>query len=304
VKKKVVLVGGGHGLSNLVKGFKNENVDLSIIVSSTDDGGHTQKIREEFGILAVGDLRMVLSELVDDSSAFKEFLDYRFDFLHGTSNVSLGNLMLSSMLLKHGDIDKVINSFKSNFGINVNIYMSANNSAILCAEDESGTIIKHERLIGKSNKKIKRLFVDNAMCNEEMLDEIKSADILVLAPGSLYTSIGAVICVDKIKQAILKSKATIVYVCNIMCQDGETANFDVNDHVCSLERIMGRKIDRVIINNGNVSEYILSKYKEENSSKVLCNDVKENYEFYDLIEIKDEKIRHNSEFVKKIILNQ
>ena len=106
--KKIVLIGGGHGLSNLVEGFKDEEVDLTIIVASTDDGGHTGKIRKEFDIVAVGDLRMVLSQLIDEKSSLKDIFDYRFNSLHGENKVSLGNLMITSLWMKYKDIDKVI----------------------------------------------------------------------------------------------------------------------------------------------------------------------------------------------------
>ena len=111
--KKIVLIGGGHGLSNLVEGFKDEEVDLTIIVASTDDGGHTGKIRKEFDIVAVGDLRMVLSQLIDEKSSLKDIFDYRFNSLHGENKVSLGNLMITSLWMKYKDIDKVIEYINS-----------------------------------------------------------------------------------------------------------------------------------------------------------------------------------------------
>lgn len=305
MKKSVVLIGGGHGLSNLVRGFKNEDIDLNIIVSSTDDGGHTGKIRDEFDSVAVGDLRMVLNELIDDSSSLKDIFNYRFECLHGTSSVSLGNLMIVSLWKKYLDIDKVIKYFKEKEGIKANVYLSSNNPLTLCAECENDEIIKCERVIGVSNKKIKRLFVDKkAVCNEEMLEKLENADIIVLCPGSLYTSVGSVLCIDEIKSCILKSEAMIDYVCNIMSQDGETKGYSVWDHVNALENIMNKKIDRVIVNEGKISADIKEKYREENSFVVVCDKFDFNYEFYDLVEIKDEKVRHNSELVKKIILEQ
>lgn len=305
MQKKIVLIGGGHGLSNLVKGFKDENIDLSVIISSTDDGGHTGLIRDEFNSVAIGDLRMVLNELLDASSVLKDVFNYRFEYLHGTRNVSLGNLVITSLWNKYLDIDKVIDCFKERENIKINIFLSSNNPLTLCAECDGGEIINNERLIGISNKKIKRLFVDkNAICNVTMLDKIKNADIIVLAPGSLYTSVGAVLCIDKINESIKESKASIVYVANIMTQDGETKGFSLNDHVDVLEDILNKKIDRVIANNGKIEDSILEKYRKENSCVVSNDEKKDNYEFYNIVEIKDGKVRHNSEIAKKIILNQ
>lgn len=305
MKKEIVLMGGGHGLSNIVKGFKNEEIELSVVVSSTDDGGHTGKIRDEFDFIAVGDLRMVINELLDKDSVLKEFFNYRFCLLHGIKNVSLGNLIIVSLIDKYKDIDKVIKYFKEKEKIKSNVYLSSNNSLTLCAKCKNEKIIKCEHKIGVSNEKINKLFVDKeALCNEEMLKKIEKSSLIVLCPGSLYTSVGSVLCIDKIKKAIRNSKASIVYVCNIMTQNGETSGYTVNNHVEELEKIMGKSIDRVIVNNGDVNEEVLDKYKEENSYLVKCDERKSNYEFHDLVEIFDGRIRHNSNLVKKIILDQ
>lgn len=303
MKKSIVLIGGGHGLSNLIKGFKDKELDLNIIVSATDDGGHSGILREEFGCFALGDLRMVLSELVNNS-LFKDLLDYRFERLHGQENVSLGNLILLSLIEKYHNIDEVIGYIKDNNKIDSNVFLSCNNSLVLCAKC-GGETIMHEREIGVSNKSVDSLFVnESAVCDDVMLEKIKSADIIVLSPGSLYTSVGAVLCIESIKEAILNSKAELVYVCNIMQQDGETLNYSVKDHVDVLESILGKNIDRVIVNNGSINEDVLEKYREENSAVVKCNDVNDNYEFYNIVKIIDGKIRHDSELVKKIIFNQ
>lgn len=305
MKKKVVLIGGGHGLSNMVKGFKSEDIDLTIVVSSSDDGGHTGKIRKEFQTVAVGDLRMVLNELIRDDSSLKDVFDFRFNSLHGTSKVSLGNLMITSLWMKYRDIDKVIEYFKEKEKFSANIYLSSNNPITLCAKCSDGEIIKQESIIGESNKEIESLYSENVtFCNEEMLSKIEEADIIVLGPGSLYTSVGAVICIDKIKEAINNSFASIVYVCNIMCQNGETLNYTVKDHEETLARIMEHSIDRVIVNNGKISQDILDRYKEENSEMVACDEIKDYYEFYDLVKIIDGKVMHDSDLTKKIILKQ
>ncbi len=306
MNKKVVLIGGGHGLSNLVKGFKDDNsLDLTIVVSSADDGGHTGKIRKEFKIGAVGDLRMVLSELIKGDSSLKEIFDYRFNLLHGVSKVSLGNLMITSLWLKYKDIDKVIDYFRIKEGIRAKVFLSSNNPVTLCAKCGNDEVIECEHFIGESNQKIVDLYSDvKAECNKEMLDEIKQADMIVLGPGSLYTSVGAVLCIEEIKKAINSSKASLVYVCNIMTQDGETRGYSVEEHENALSSIMGRKIDRVIVNNGKVSDDVLERYKKENSEFVSCREVKDYYEFGDLVEIVDGKVRHNSALTKKIILSQ
>ena len=305
MKSNVVLIGGGHGLSNIVNGFKNENIDLSVIVSSTDDGGHTGKLRDEFDSVAVGDLRMILNEFIKDDSSLKEIFNYRFKSLHGTDNVSLGNLVIASLWKKYLDIDEVIKYFTNKEEINASIFLSSNNPLTLCAECEDGEIIRCERLIGVCNKNIKRLFVDDEpVCNKKMLEKIKMADKIVLCPGSLYTSIGSVLCIDKIKKAIKESSASLIYVCNIMSQNGETKGYSVNKHVKVLEDILEKKIDRVLINSKSVNGETLKNYRKENSEVVICDEVKSNYEFYDFLEIVDDKVRHNSEFVKKIILGQ
>lgn len=302
--KKIVLIGGGHGLSNIVKGFKGEDVDLSIVVSSTDDGGHTGLIRDEFDVVAVGDLRMVLSSLFDKESFMKELFDYRFDSIHGVKGVSLGNLIIAAMLFKYKDIDKVIEHVKCKENVVSNVFVSVNNSLKLCAKNEKNEVIKGECLIGDSNSVIKSLFVeDEAFCNEIMINKIMEADAIVLCPGSLYTSVCAVLCIDKIKEAILKSKGVIIYVCNIMTQNGETVGYSVNDHEKAIKDIIGREIDKVIVNSGMISDDVLFKYEKENSGVVACEKLEDNYVFYDLVEIREGKVNHNSELTKKIILS-
>lgn len=305
MKKNIVLIGGGHGLSNLVRGFKNEDIDLTVIVSSTDDGGHTGKIRDEFNCVAVGDLRMVLSELVEKDSMLKYLFDYRFSSIHGTKNVSLGNLVITALLDKYKDIDLAINYLKEKANIKANLFLSTNNPLVLCAECDNKEIIMHERIIGESNKKIERLFVDGkAVCNAKMLEKIKKSDVIILSPGSLYTSVGSVLCIEEIKETIKNSDGEIIYVCNMMTQDGETKDFSVKDHVTALEKLLNKSIDRVIVNKEEISKDVLEKYKEENSYPLICDEISDNYEFYDLVEIIDDKVRHDSELVKKIILNQ
>jgi len=306
MNKNIVLIGGGHGLSNLVRDFKDdESINLSIIVSSTDDGGHTGKLREEFDLVAVGDLRMVLNELIKEENLLKDFFNYRFESLHGMENVSLGNLVLTSLVKKYGDVDKAIYLFCEKEKIDCDIYLSSNNPLTLCAETSDGRIIKNEKVIGTSNKEIEKLYTDKkAVCNPKMLESIETADVIVFISGSLYTSVGAVLCVDRIKEALKNSNASIVYVCNIMTQDGETRGYTVKNHVEALEKIMERKIDRVIVNNGKIENEVLDRYRYENSEIVQCDIKEKNYEFYDLVEIIDNKIRHNSKLVKKIIFNQ
>ena len=303
--KKVVLIGGGHGLSNIVKGFKNENVDLTIVVSSTDDGGHTGKIRDEFNVVALGDLRRVLYELLDDNVFLKNVFDYRFDLLHDVDKVSLGNLILCCLYNKYGDINKVIDFFKEKENIKANVYLSSDNPLTLCAKCKNGEVVKNEHMIGICDKKIEDLYVDGeAICNVSMLKKIEEADVIVLGPGSLYTSVGSVLCIDKIKNAIKASFAEIVYVCNIMCQKGETSNYNVNDHEEALVKIIDRKIDRVIVNIGKIEEDVLKRYEGECRGLVNLTEIKQYYELYDLVEIEDNKVIHNSELTKKIILKQ
>jgi uncharacterized cofD-like protein len=298
LSKKIVLLGGGHGLSNICGAFKDD--DVSIIVSSSDDGGHTGKIRDEFGCVALGDLRMVLSELVDDP-----FLNYRFKKLHEVNNVSLGNLMLLSLFDKYDNVDLMLDEIKKIFKIKPNIYLSTSNPVTLHALCEDGSVIDHERIIGESNAKIENLFVDKAFCNEKMIEKILEADLIVLCPGSLYTSIGSVLCVDDIKKAIQKSSAKIMYICNIMTQNGETLGFNACDHVEVLEKIMDKKIDKVIINKEKIPLVLLNKYIKENSEPVSFDNLDDDrFEFHNMLDLKGGNARHSSKIVREIIFNQ
>ncbi len=305
MKKKVVLMGGGQGLSNIVKGFKGlENIDLSIVVTSADDGGHSGTIRDEFNTVGLGDLRMVIDALLDDKSSLKDIMNYRFKKLHNVQKVSLGNIYLLSLYEKFKDYDKVIKYLKSKENIKANVYLSSNTPLTLCAKYESGKLAMGECVIPNDEEKVQELFyIETPTCNPSMLKAIEKADIIVLGPGSLYTSVGAVLALNQIKAAIKKSNAKIVYVCNIMTQVGETSNYYVSDHETTLNEMLPRNIDRIIVNTGEVDEKYLDLYKlnKYGWGRVRCEFKKDNYEFYDLVKYEDNQVLHDSKKTANII---
>ena len=220
-KEKIVILGGGHGLSAIAKGFIDDIYDTTIIVSTTDNGGHTGLLRDELDIPALGDIRRCLSTIIDDE-LLSSFLSYRFDDIHNVKNLSLGNLMLTSLLDKN-DLENTLINLKETLKLKATILPAINYSADVYASYEDGTIAKGEKNI-PSKKRIKDIYYQNKIYTTLRVKEaLKNADYIIISPGSLYTSILPILAIEDIKRLIKKSNAKLIYVCNIMTQNKESS---------------------------------------------------------------------------------
>ena len=244
--KKIVCLGGGNAMPKAVlKDLKNKGVDLSVISAVLDSGGSSGKLREEYGIIAVGDMRRALLELSEIEN--KEIFDYRFEkgFLKGHN---LGNLIMTVILLKEKDKVSALNKyFRTRFKVLPATFDNVN----LCAELESGEIIKGETNIDipKHNSKIKKVFLDKeAFIYKEAYEKIIEADFVTIGPGDLYSSLIQILLVSGIKEAFQKTKAKIIYICNQENKKGETDNFKVSDFEKEIEKYLGRDLDYIFFN--------------------------------------------------------
>lgn len=258
---KVVAIGGGTGLSMLLKGIKKYTNNITAVVTVGDDGGSSGRLREELGILPPGDIRNCIAALADDEDLITKLFQYRFKNGEGLEGHSFGNLFLTALCAITGNMVKAVRESANVLNIRGVVLPTTLDDMKLAAEFEDGSFVKGESNIPEVHKKIKRLFTEPAVCRAlpEALDAIANADLIILGPGSLYTSVIPNLLVEGIVDAIEQSNAKKIYVCNIMTQPGETDNYSVASHVNALlSHAGGRKIiDAVLVNDSlpsNISE--------------------------------------------------
>lgn len=258
---KIVAIGGGTGLSMLLRGIKKYTNNITAIVTVGDDGGSSGRLREELGILPPGDIRNCIAALGDDEDLITELFQYRFRNGEGLEGHSFGNLFLTALCAITGDMVSAVKESSNVLNIRGVVLPATLDDMKLGAEFEDGRIIRGESNIPEAHGKIKQLFTEPAKCTAlpEALDAIKEADLIILGPGSLYTSVIPNLLVNGISEAIEKSHAKKIYVCNIMTQPGETDNYSVASHVNALIKHAKSKniLDAVLVNDSlpeNISE--------------------------------------------------
>ena len=268
---KIVAVGGGTGLSMLLKGIKTITNNITAVVTVGDDGGSSGRLREELGVLPPGDIRNCIAALADDEDLVTKLFQYRFRNGEGLEGHSFGNLFLTALCSITGDMVRAVKESSNVLSIRGRVLPATLDDMKLVAEMEDGRIIKGESNIPEAHGKIKRLYTDPAKCKalEDVITAIKDADLIILGPGSLYTSVTPNLLVEEIADEISKSKARKIYVCNIMTQPGETDDYTVSDHVKTLMQHANSNtiIDAVLVNN-SLPENISDKYKEAGSFPV------------------------------------
>ena len=265
IKPKVVVMGGGTGLSVILRGLKHFPVDITAIVTVADDGGSSGKLRDELEIPAPGDLRNVMVALSEVEPLVEDLLQYRFKGDTSLSGHPLGNLLLAAMVGVTGDLTSAIKGLTNVFGIKGKILPSTCDKVTLVADMEDGTTVEGESKIPKVEKKIKKVYFKEAPEPvEETITAVEEADLIVLGIGSLYTSIIPNLLPKKMKEAILKSRAKKVYICNAMEQPGETTGYTLYDHIEALHEHMGGKfLDVVVADVSCIPQKTLDLYKSE-----------------------------------------
>lgn len=269
---RVVVVGGGTGMPVLLRGLKNLPIQLTALVTVADDGGSTGRLRNEMDIPAPGDIRNVIAALSDAEPILIELFQHRFNVGNGLSGHSLGNLLLAAMTSIAGDFNKGIREISRVLNVKGKIYPISNDSMSLHAEMEDGTIVSGESNIPLANKRIKRVFLSPQPVHPlpNAVRALKKADMIVIAPGSLYTSIMPTIIMPQIAEAIRGTKGKVVYVCNVMTQAGETTGYTAADHVQAIcDHIGENSVDSIVVHNEPIEKTIRAIYAEENSEPVI-----------------------------------
>ncbi|MFC0559351.1 gluconeogenesis factor YvcK family protein [Halalkalibacter alkalisediminis] len=274
-KKNVVVIGGGTGLSVLLRGLKKFPVDISAIVTVADDGGSSGRLRKELDIPPPGDVRNVLIALSEVEPLVEELFQHRFANGNGLSGHSLGNLLLAGMTSITGDFARGIAEISKVLNVRGNVYPASNRSIVLHAEMTDGTVVTGESLIPLEKKQIKRVFLtpENIRPLQNGIQAIKEADLIVLGPGSLYTSVIPNLLVPGMVKAIQKSKARKVYICNVMTQVGETDHYSAGDHIQAIMDHCGVElVDDILVHGSPVSAEVQKIYAEEGAAPVVVDE--------------------------------
>ncbi len=248
---KIVCVGGGTGLSTLLRGLKKHTSNITAVVTVSDDGGSSGRLVKDLGVLPPGDIRNCLVALADDEALVTELFRYRFEEGGGLSGHSFGNLFLAAMTGITGNFDKAIKESSRVLNIKGRVLPATLSFNRLCATLVDGSVVEGESNVGHARKPIKEVFLDPpyAAPLDEVIDAIRDADAIVLGPGSLYTSIMPNLLVDRLAREIEAANAVKMYVCNVMTQPGETDAFTASQHVATLlEQARYKVADIAIVN--------------------------------------------------------
>lgn len=307
--KNVVVIGGGSGVASILSGIKNiDGISIKAIITVSDDGGSTGRLKSKYGIPAVGDVRNVLVSLAESETLLKDLMDFRF---LGDSNVgedvdghSLGNLILASLTQTTGDLMQAIKTLEKIMRIKGSIIPSTISVVDLFAKMKDGTIVAGETNIREVDMEISEVFFNqNVFATKEAISAVLEADYIILGIGSLYTSILPNLVIEGLREAVNESSAELIYLSNIMSEKGETDNYDVSDHIAAIEKHLRGRVDTIVYPNNIIPEKVLEPYRLEGSKIVKLNrkELSSDYniEEVDLLNFNGNQARHDSEKIKK-----
>lgn len=317
--KKIVTIGGGTGNSILLRGVKKYTSNITTIVTVADDGGGSGVLREDLGMLPPGDIRNCLLSLANTEPIMEKLINYRFS--NGQlKGQSLGNLLLAAMNDICGDFEVAIKEMSNVLAITGKVLPMTLDDVKLFAELEDGSTIEGESNITflnrKNGGKIKRVYTSPKLILplKESIDSIMQADMVLLGPGSLYTSIIPNLLVNDISQALKETKADVIYILNIMTQPGETNGYSVTDHVKAIiNHANSNIINKIVVNSQEIDKYAKLRYKSTENSTPIYMTQKDYINMDELgievieaeiCDIKYDYIRHDSNKLMKILLER
>ena len=311
---KIVVIGGGTGLSTMLRGLKYYTTNIAAIVTVGDDGGGSGALREDLGMLPPGDIRNCILALADTEPIMDDLLQYRFKDGR-LKNQSFGNLFLAAMDGISDNFEEAVQKMSSVLAVTGKVIPVTLDNMKLIAKLENGNVIEGESQIPEEaveqNSKIVELMInpEDAKPLKEALQAINEADAIVMGPGSLYTSVTPNLLVKDISKAVRKSNALKIYISNIMTQPGETTDFKVSDHLKVLYKYGGKNIvDYVIANTGEISDELKEKYKKENS-KIVELDVDEINSLgvkivgEDLVKVEKGYVKHDADKLAQVLVD-
>jgi uncharacterized cofD-like protein len=313
--QKIVTIGGGTGQFNLLSALRDvEGIEISAVVSMVDSGGSTGRLRDELGVLPPGDILKCILALSPDRESARKILQKRFNGNGRLGGHSVGNLLITILSQYAGNFPDGVKALGEVLDIKGKVLPVTIDKATLVAELTDGSFLYGEAAIdiprGDQREKIKNAFLvphhsDNVKVYPPVVDAIKNADLIIIGPGDLFTSIIPNFLVPGVKEAINDSLAEILFVVNIMTKFGETDNFGVKDFVEKIEEFIGKKVDKVLVNSQKPENDILEKYKEQ-KAKFIEADLGEEWGerkviAKDLIDLGGEIVRHSPEKLKDVI---
>lgn len=308
-KIKVVTIGGGTGLSVLLRGLKKYPLEITAVVTVADDGGSSGKIRSDMNIPSPGDIRNVIAALSDVEPYLEKMFQYRFDSGEIKGH-PVGNLMIAAMTDIHGDFSTAVKVMSRILNVRGTVLPTTNDIATLNAVLSTGEIIRGESSITEAGGVIDHVYITPSRVkpNEDVLKAIEEADYIIMGPGSLYTSIIPNLVISKVSEKIRESNAKKIYVCNVMTQHGETDNYSVSDHIVAINKHVEENIfDLVIANSREFDDSILSKYHKEKQEPVKIDQEKieelgiKLIKNHDVGIVDNNTIRHNADKVSELI---
>ena len=271
----ITVVGGGHGLSVLLRGIKQATSNVTAVVTVADDGGSSGRLRQDLGMIPPGDLRNCLVALADTEPLMEKLFQHRFEGSSELSGHSFGNLFIAAMTQVTGDVETALKESSKVLAVKGQVLPASKEFVRLDAIMEDGTVVCGESQIPVAHKRIHRvkLYPEQAEAVQSSLDAIRNAEAIVLGPGSLYTSVIPNLLVEGIGDAICRSKAVKIYICNVMTQPGETDEYTASMHVKAIMDHAGRNaVDYVIVNSTPVPEDLKQKYAETGAYPVVVDD--------------------------------
>ncbi len=310
---KIVAIGGGTGLSTLLRGLKLYSANLTAIVTVADDGGSSGRLRRDFGVLPPGDIRNCIAALADEEKLLTELFQYRFEAGDGLMGHSFGNLFLTAMSEITGDLERAVVASSKVLAIRGRVLPATLTDVALWAKLADGRIIQGESKIGEADGQITEIgcIPANPPALPAAIAAIQEADYIIIGPGSLYTSVISNLLVPEIAEAIAARQVPRIYVCNIMTQPGETTGYTVADHIESIDLACGLKLfDAVLVQKNPPSANCLENYARKNSYPVLLDreDVKQLGRNIFAVNVMEEDadtsyLRHNSRRLAKALIH-
>ena len=310
MKKKIVVIGGGHGSATMLRGLKTiPEVSLTSVVAVSDSGGSTGRLRNLFDIPAIGDIRNVMTAMAQEETMFKFLMEYRFKQSaiknEDVIGHNLGNLILYALMDRQGgNLTEAISAASKVLNVQGNIVPSSLESITLFARMVDGTIVKGEANIPTLQNQISEVYFEHEVrASHQAIQAIKEADLIVLGIGALFTSILPNLIIKDIAKAINESKSPVVYYCNIMSETGETDSYCLEDHVEMIEK-HGVKVDGVVRANDTIPNYLIDIYKKNNQQIVQKLSMKHSYKIIEknLLIFDQNFVRHSPEKIKNTFM--
>ena len=306
---KIVAIGGGHGLSNLLLALKEYTSNITAVVTVADSGGSSGRLREEFNIVAPGDIRNCLVALADAPALMGQLFQFRFSEDSQLKGHNFGNLFLTAMVQLTGDFEKAVKESSKVLAIRGKVVPATVHNVHLVAEYHDGVRVEGEAKIPSRNVRIRQIYIkpEDARPTDEALESIANSEIIILGPGSLYTSVIPNLIIRGVADAIAKSSAFKIYICNVMTQQGETDGYSASDHLKAIVEHANKDIiDACLINNAVAPRDMLGRYEAESSFPVKADADKIRDMGYlcveeDLLGIKD-YVRHDSKKLTEALI--